>query len=107
MEAAIARLKTAIIADFAKWGKGGEYYQKQVARMESGEILSHEIGQKYIKIVRDGGVWGFVVNVHDDAKFKYGDILLAASWGTPARNQARGNVFEEYAVSWTGPLYLR
>jgi len=39
--------------------------------------------------------------------FRYGDILKAASWATPARNGARGNVFEEYTVRWTGPLYFR
>jgi hypothetical protein len=64
-------------------------------------------GKKYIKVVKDDSVWGFVVNTTDDAMFRYGDILKAASWASPARNSARGNVFEEYSVQWTGPLYLR
>ena len=37
---------------------------------------------------------------------KRGDILKAASWNAPATNKARGNIFEEYTVQWTGPLYL-
>jgi len=69
--------------------------------------LSATEGKKYIKIVKDGSVWGFVVNVHDDKMFRYGDILKAVSWNSPARNAARGNVFEDYEVEWTGPLYLR
>ena len=44
---------------------------------------------------------------NDDAKFKKGDILKAASFNSPARNQARGNIFEKYSVAWTGPHYLK
>ena len=63
-------------------------------------------GQKYIKIIRDRSVWGFIVNTENDKKFKYGDILKAAGWNAPARNQARGNLFTGYDVFWTGPRYL-
>ena len=106
MEQAIAKLKTAIIDDYRGFGSG-PYYEDQIAKMESGEILTHSEGKKYIKIVSNGSVWGFIVNCHDDAKFKYGDILKGASWNTPARNQARGNVFGDYNIQWTGPLYLK
>ena len=65
-------------------------------------------GKKYIKIVREsGGVWAFIVNTQDDTMFEYGDILKAASWKAPARNRARGNVFGDYQVQWTGPHYLK
>jgi hypothetical protein len=64
-------------------------------------------GKKYIKIVKDGSVWGFVVSTTDDAMFRYGDILKAVSWASPARNGARGNVFEDYSVEWTGPASFR
>jgi len=60
-------------------------------------------GRKYIKIMRDGSVWGFVVNIHDDDKFSFGDILKPASYNTPARNTARGNVFGGYTPNWLGP----
>jgi hypothetical protein len=63
-------------------------------------------GQKYIKIIKDRGVWGFIVNTQNDSKFKYGDILKAAGYNAPARNKARGNIFDAYEVRWTGPLYL-
>ena len=72
-------------------------------------------GQKYIKIGRlskmnpgkMGSVWGFVVNTDDDAKFKRGDILMAAGFNAPARNAPRGNVLEGgFNINWTGPEYL-
>ena len=44
----------------------------------------------------------------DDKKFKAGDILKAAGYNAPARNQARGNILEGNFswVQWTGPAYL-
>jgi hypothetical protein len=63
-------------------------------------------GNKYIKIIKDRSVWGFIVNTENDKKFKYGDILKAAGYNAPARNAARGNLFEGYEIRWTGPLYL-
>jgi hypothetical protein len=71
------------------------------------ESLTYEIGRKYAKVIKDGSVWGFVVAVGDDKKFAFGDILMAANYNTPARNSARGNIFGEYEVNWTGPKYLR
>jgi hypothetical protein len=65
-------------------------------------------GKKYIKILCDRSVWGFVVNVDDDKKFKRGDILKPAGFSAPARNKPRGNVIAGgYRVQWTGPNYLR
>jgi len=69
--------------------------------------LSYKVGQKYIKVISDGSVWGFIVNAENDKKFAKGDILKAASWKTPARNSARGNILDGgYDISWTGPHYL-
>ena len=42
----------------------------------------------------------------DGYKFKEGDILKSAGWNTPTLNQARGNIFEDYSVAWTGPHYI-
>jgi hypothetical protein len=72
------------------------------------------VGKKYIKIGRKsdyngkmGSVWGFVVNTDDDAKFKRGDLLMAAGFSKPARNAPRGNVLDGgFGIRWTGPLYL-
>ena len=60
-------------------------------------------GKKYFKIVnKRGGVWGFVVAVNNDAKFKLGDILKPAGFNAPTRNFARGNISGAYNAHWTG-----
>jgi len=63
--------------------------------------------KKFIKVVIGGSVKAFIVT-KDFSRFKMGDILKAAGWRAPALNQARGNVLDgNYAIQWTGPLYLR
>lgn len=43
------------------------------------ENLHYEEGRKYIKVISNRSVWGFIMK-EDDKKFKAGDILKAASW---------------------------
>jgi len=74
--------------------------------------VTYNEGKKYIKILKKLGaqtmVWGFIVNVDNDAKFRKGDILMAAGFNAPARNKPRGNVLDgEYTIRWTGPEYLK
>ena len=107
----IDKLLEAIVADFAKMYEGpreSSYGTEQIRLMREGKTLHVEEGQKYLKIIRDNSVWGFVVNVHDDKQFKYGDILLPKSWKGPQRNKARGNVAEgDFSfVKWTSPAYI-
>jgi hypothetical protein len=68
--------------------------------------LRVEYGNKYIKIWQDNSICMFIVNVVNDKKFAFGDILKPAGWRAPARNFARGSVFDtismEGCVRWTG-----
>jgi hypothetical protein len=66
--------------------------------------IHYYAGSKYVKIVTGSSVWGFVVRVHNDKKFRFGDILKPAGWKAPARNFSRGNVVDRdfRGVSWTG-----
>jgi len=74
------------------------------------QSLQVEEGRKYLKVTKRLGtqtmVWGFIVKGDNDKLFRKGDILKAASWASPARNKARGNIFDDYDVRWTGPHYL-
>ena len=103
---ALNNLHKAIVTDFARRYSDADDQHRVV---EFAEGLTFEEGRKYIKVVKTLGtqqmVWGFLMK-EDDKKFKKGDILMAASWAAPARNKARGNVFEDYDVRWTGPHYL-
>ncbi len=108
----VEELLSAIKADYLKWTtrNGTRELNEVLSEMvdEFNESLVVVEGSKYIKITKGGSVWGFVVKDEGDKKFKKGDILKAASWATPARNAARGNILEGgYAVAWTGPNYLR
>lgn len=57
----------------------------------------YESGKKYVKIISQDhyghsrSSHSYVV-IGDQGKFKHGDILKSASWKTPAKNFARGNV---------------
>ena len=68
-------------------------------------------GKKFIKVIRENGVFAFVCK--DDVSgpfgsFKKGDVLMPASFNRPALNKARGNVLTgNYPIQWTGPLYLK
>jgi hypothetical protein len=110
MNAALEELLDAIREDYATWTGQGRREINDISRKmiaEFNESLSIQPGRKYIKIVKGGSVWGFIVADDSDKKFKKGDILKAATWAAPARNQARGNVLEGgYTIQWTGPLYL-
>jgi hypothetical protein len=111
IENQITTLVENIKEDYLRWTSRN--YTKELSEINEtmiaqfNEKISWNEGNKYIKIITNGSVWGFVVAVNNDKKFKYGDILKAAGWNAPARNAARGNVFEDYDIQWTGPNYLR
>ena len=71
--------------------------------ISTGAILPEK---KNIKVVRDNGVFAFIVK-EDFKHFKKGDILKPAGYNAPALNQPRGNVLTgNYMIQWTGPLYM-
>lgn len=98
-----APLFSALIEDFTKFQKGSKAelsdYDKHTIKEFAEGLDAPNQDAKYIRIVCGNGtpncrVWGFVVNTHDDPKFKYGDILKAAGWKAPAKNFARGSIFK-------------
>jgi len=103
-----------IKADYADWhlrlAKGGKPNQEMIEDFNKG-ITAIE-GRKYIKIVKYShrsyhtSVWGFIVKVPDEDFFE-GDVLMAKSWNSPARNKARGNILVgDYKPKWDGVDYL-
>ena len=113
MNEAVKTLIETIKTDYYNWtlmcakGELSDINKRMIE--EFNEELGYTEGNKYIKITtkNGGSVWGFVVAVDNDKKFRKGDILKAAGWATPARNAPRGNIIDGgYTVRWTGPLYL-
>ena len=122
MDDGIDLIKCLITEDYKKFSNlpvdaaAIDYKDSSVPRermyYEFATTLNENKGSKYIKIETGSSVWGFIVNTHTDKKFKYGDVLKAASWKAPARNFARGNVIDDSVedlrnktVRWTGVRY--
>ena len=98
----VSVMKRAMIADYGDWtDKGCEIALKMWDEYADGFSVSYN--KKYVKIVTNNSVSAFIVAVDDDKKFKKGDILKPAGYNAPARNFARGNVFDGgYEIRWTG-----
>jgi len=82
------------------------YHAEQVHNFERNTTITD--GRKYIKIVRDNCVWGFIVK-ENFKHFIKGDILKPAGFNAPTLNRARGNIFalDNLNVRWTGANYLK
>lgn len=110
MEKQIEALIEAINADYYEWQcAGGKPRTEIQARMYDEFVrgIRIEEGRKYIKIVKQGSVWGFIQKEDDAKGFRKGDILKAAGFNAPARNKPRGNILDGgYQIRWTGPYYL-
>ena len=100
---AMDTLLVKIQEDYNKWGSRSGIDKKM--------DLSLKPGRKFIKVVHDNSVWGFVAKVdgtHKGLPMKQGDILKAAGWRAPAKH-SRGSIFDSEmhkSFSWTGPNYL-
>jgi hypothetical protein len=104
----VANMAEAMIEDYKLFNPSTK--SDIAAKMNEEYANSFEVkyGSKYVKILAGSGVTAFIVKTDKDKKFKKGDILKPAGFNAPARNGARGNIFDgNYPINWTGPLYLR
>ena len=109
MEKQIEKLIEAIADDYRRWNTASKIandfrfdVEEKVAEFKAN--IEVKKGRKFIKIITETSVWGFINLTHE--KFNEGDILKAAGWNAPALNRPRGNIFKKYSVAWTGPHYI-
>ena len=101
---AMDRLVENIHKNYAGWSSRVEY-KKGIETVD----ITIKSGRKFIKIIRDTSVWGFVAKsdgTHMGVPMKTGDVLKAASYNAAAKH-TRGNIFDgkQDYFSWTGPDY--
>ena len=102
---AMDRLVENIHKDYAGWSNNVKYSSER-ERVN----ITIKPGRKFIKVIRENSVWGFVAKadgVNKGVPMKVGDVLKAAGWASPAKH-TRGNIFDDNQdyFSWTGPNYL-
>ena len=103
-DSALDRLVENIHKDYQGWSSRIEY-SSGVEKVD----ITIKPGRKFIKVIRDNSVWGFVAKadgVHKGVQMIAGDVLKAAGWSAPAKH-TRGNIFDNKQdyFSWTGPDY--
>ena len=82
MQEQIDTLLGKIKQDYVNWCTAGGskplsgYFQDSINEWDG--KMQVKTGQKYIKVIRENSVWGFIVNTDNDKVFKKGDILKAA-----------------------------
>ena len=103
-DSALNTLIENIHKDYQGWSNNVEY-SSGVEKVD----ITLNVGRKFVKIIRDTSVWGFVAKadgIHKGIPMKIGDVLKAATWNAPAKH-TRGNIFDndQNYFSWTGPNY--
>ena len=103
-DSALNTLIENIHKDYQGWSNNVEY-SSGVEKVD----ITLNVGRKFVKIIRDISVWGFVAKadgIHKGIPMKIGDVLKAATWNAPAKH-TRGNIFDndQNYFSWTGPNY--
>lgn len=82
-----------------------DYWNKQRDRL----LVKVMVGSKFIKLISDGGVWGFIARndgILHGVPYRRGDLFRPATWRAPAKH-SRGNIIDGTA-KWDvyGPVYL-
>jgi hypothetical protein len=85
------------------------YYNQNLTNLKP-ELLTVDVGRKFIRLWKGTSCWGFISRVDDvlkSAPIKKGDLLKPATWKAPAKH-ARGNIMEGTA-QWGvyGPSYIK
>ena len=87
-----------------------DYHRSFPSRENKDMLLSLVAGRKFVKVIHDNSVWGFIAKKdgeHKGLPMKKGDVFKPASWKAAAKH-VRGSIFDTNTdwFRWTGPNYL-
>ena len=87
-----------------------DYHRSFPSRENKDMLLSLVAGRKFVKVIHDNSVWGFVAKLNGSHKgllMEAGDVFKPASWASAAKH-TRGSIFDTNTdwFRWTGPNYL-
>jgi hypothetical protein len=114
----VASLKDAITAYLAHLSADHDKWHRSLSKLGPNDPLPAWATTTY-SVDGNGKIYAHVISTREDGsrsseafivlsdtgKFKTGDILKSASWKAPAKNFARGNVFDPVSYKhhrWTG-----
>jgi hypothetical protein len=72
-----------------------QYYETNLSNLTPNP-MEMRVGTKFIKLISNGSVWGFISRFDGDYKgvpIKKGDLMKAASRDSPAKH-SRGNIID-------------
>jgi hypothetical protein len=72
-----------------------DYYATHLSNLTP-KPMEMRVGNKFIKLISNGSVWGFISRFDGDYKgvpIKKGDLMKAASAASPAKH-SRGNIID-------------
>ena len=76
-----------------------DYYSTNLSNLAP-KPMEMRVGTKFIKLISNGSVWGFISRFDGDYKgvpIKKGDLMKAASRDSPAKH-SRGNIIDGTAA---------
>lgn len=93
LDAYLKRVNETVRASYLQWDKFSKNAEERVPK------ITYTLGKRYAKLIADDrSAFGFV-------DLTNGDVLKANSWASPARNFARGNIYDQFGgvgrVRWT------
>jgi len=118
IEDTLPLINTLVTRDFNKFGGNEHGFGKCIMYLEGDKLvrLVSMDTRNGVLVEKTGSAFGFIVKEDNTVKsdkgvyFKRGDILKASSWSAPAKNFARGNVFnltDASVIPWTGVSNLK
>jgi len=109
MKDALFDYENTMIASYNRFTTTFNERTKGETRSRYANSIRYTKGPKYLRVINYSDEGQTTVHSFINLKnsnFEFGDVLMSKGWKSPALNKARGNIFNNYRISWTGADYL-